>query len=104
MPWLAIIWTVFAVVFLVLGIFQWKMKNKSISHLLLERRRMPEGVTITAQIAGVDFTEFTDKFNRYLDYYNSAVMKQHKIQAVGYWIASGTAWFSLAITLIGQSP
>jgi uncharacterized membrane protein YcfT len=104
MTWLAIIWAIFAGIFLVLGIFQWKMKNRSISHLLLSRRQMPEGVTVTAEIAGVDFTEFTDKFNRYLDYYNQAVMKQHKIQAIGYWIASGTAWFSLAIALIVQSP
>jgi hypothetical protein len=103
MPWLAIIWTLFAIIFLVLGIFQWKMKNKSISYLLLDRKRMPEGVSITAEIAGVNFTEFADKFNRYLDYYNSAVMKQHKTQAIGYWIASSTAWFSLAIILIGQS-
>jgi hypothetical protein len=79
----------------------WNMRNKSISYLQLKRRELPQGVTITAEIAGVDFVDFADKFNRYIDYYNQTAKKQHKIQAMGYWVATAVALFSLAITLIG---
>ena len=98
---LVVIWAVFAVVFLALGIFHWNMRNKSISYLQLRERQLPEGVTIKAEIAGVDFVDFADKFNRYIGYYNQTTRKQHKIQAIGYWVAAATALFSLAITLIG---
>ena len=99
--WLIIIWAVFVIVFLVLGIFHWSIRNKSISYLQLIQRRMPEGVTVTAEIAGVNFGDFADKFNRYIDYYNQTTRKQHIVQAIGYWVASAIALFSLTITLIG---
>jgi len=101
MTLLVVIWAVFAVIFLALGMFHWNMRNKSISYLQLKGRQVPQGVTITAEIAGVDFVDFADKFNRHIDYYNRTARNQHKIQAIGYWVATATALFSLVITLIG---
>ena len=101
MTLLVVFWAVFAVIFLALGVFHWNMRNKSISYLQLKGSQLPQGVIVTAKIAGVDFVDFADKFNRYIDYYNQTAKKQHKIQAIGYWVATAVALFSLAITLIG---
>jgi len=100
MTLLVVFWAVFAIIFLTLGVFHWNMRNKGISYLQLKRKQMPQGVTITATIAGVDFVDFADKFNRYIDYYNQSARKQHKIQAIGYWVASMTAIFSFILTIL----
>ena len=100
MTLLVVIWAVFAVIFLALGMFHWNMRNKSISYLQLKGRQLPQGVTITAEIAGVDFVDFADKFNRYIDYYNQTAKKQHKMQAIGYWVASIIAVFSFVLVIV----
>jgi len=76
------------------------MRNKSISYLQLKGRQLPQGVTITAEIAGVDFVDFADKFNRYIDYYNQTSKKQNKAQAIGYWVASLIAVFSFVLVIV----
>lgn len=101
MMWLSIIWGVFATMFLTLGWFHWNKKNKSISHFQLSKRQIPKGVIVEVEIAGTDFVEFADKFNRYIDYYNQTASKQNKAQAIGYWVASATAMFSLVLALVG---
>lgn len=103
MTLLVVIWAVFAVIFLALGLFHWKMIGESISHFQVteDKNWMPIKGGIRVQIAGTDIVEFADKFNRYIDYYNQTAKKQHKIQAIGYWVATAVALFSLAITLIG---
>jgi len=100
MTLLVVIWAVFAAIFLALGMFHWNMRNKSISYLQLKGRQLPQGVTIKAEIAGVDFGDFADKFNRYIDYNNQTTKKQHKIQAIGYWVASTTAIFSFVLAMV----
>jgi len=95
-----IIWLIFVVIFFALGCFHWKMAGKSISYLKVEQL-MPKGVSGQIRLLGVDFQEFIEKFNHYIDYYNKTAKKQHKIQAIGYWVATAVALFSLAITLIG---
>ena len=99
--WLAGIWAVFSIMFIILGFFHWNLKGKSISHFRLTEKQMPKGITVKAVIAGTDIVEFATKFNDYIDHYNQTARGQHKAQAIGYWIASATALFSLAITLLG---
>lgn len=99
MVWLSIIWGVFAVVFLVLGCFQWKKAGKSISHLQI-KQQMPKGVEFHIEMAGIDFIEFANKFNSYIDYYNKSSKKQNQAQAYGYWVACATAIFSLVLAAV----
>ena len=99
--WLIIIWAVFAIMFVVLGIFHWSIRNRSISYLQLKQRPMPAGVPFRGEFGGVDISDFADKFNRYIAYYNQTTRKQHVVQAIGYWVATAVALFSLAITSIG---
>jgi hypothetical protein len=99
MVYLSIIWGIFALMFLALGCFQWKMAGKSISHFQI-KQPIPGEIQGQVRIMGVDFTEFVDKFNSYIDYYNQTSKKQNKAQAIGYWVASFTAIFSLALALV----
>ena len=99
MIWLTIIWFVFATIFLALGCLHWKMAGRSIAYLQV-KQLMPEGMKAKVVLLGVDFQEFTDKFNDYITYYNQTSSKQHKFQAVGYWVASATAIFSFIVTIL----
>lgn len=102
MIWLSIIWGIFALVFLALGCFQWNRTNKSISHLQVSGSQLMQqiGVDVRVKMAGIDFVEFVDKFNSYLDYYNQTSKKQNKAQAIGYWVASATAIFSFVLAMV----
>lgn len=102
MIWLNILWFVFAAIFLALGCFHWKMVGKSISYLQVteDKNWMPIKGGIRVQIAGTDIVEFADKFNRYIDYYNQTSKKQHKMQAIGYWVASIIAVFSFVLVIV----
>ena len=99
MIYLAIIWLVFATIFLALGCYHWTMASKSISHLQV-KQLMPQGMKVQITMAGIDFTEFVDKFNRYIDYYNQTSKKQNKVQAIGYWVASIIAVFSFVLVIV----
>lgn len=99
MTWLSIIWGIFTLVFLALGCFQWKMASKSVSHLQV-RQHIPEGMKFQASIVGIDFMEFVGKFNSYIDYYNKSSKGQNRSQAIGYWVASLTALFSLILAVV----
>ena len=102
MMWIYILWGIFTTIFLTLGYYHCKMAGKSISHFQVGSNQMKQsGVKAQIHLVGIDFVEFVNKFNRYIDYYNQTAKKQHKIQAIGYWVATAVALFSLAITLIG---
>lgn len=100
MNWITIIWGIFTIIFVALGYYQWKMAGKSIKYLKM-RQNLPEGVEVEANIAGIDFNEFVSNFNSYIDYYNQKSKSQHKIQAIGYWVACATAISSLVISIFG---
>jgi hypothetical protein len=103
MMWIAVIWFFFAIVFLVLGCFQRRMASKLISHFNISQRPKIPGVEIKVSIAGSDIDQplrdFIAGFNSYIDDYNSISSKEHKTQAVGYWIASATAMLSLVLAV-----
>ena len=99
MVYLSIIWGVFTLVFLALGCFQWKMAGKSISRFQV-RQNIPEGVEFKINLGYVDFNEFVGNFNNYIDYYNRTSKQQNKTQAIGYWVASLTALFSLVLSVV----
>lgn len=106
MTWLSIIWLIFAVIFLALGCFQWKVAHKSISHFSVSERPLKQmpGIEIEVKIAGADvdkpLNDFVADFNRYIDYYNQTYSKGNKTQAIGYWIASATAILSFTLALV----
>jgi hypothetical protein len=99
MTWLSIIWGIFALMFLALGCFQWKMAGKSISHFQI-KQNIPEGVEFQINIGFVDFNEFVRNFNSHIDYYNQTSKHQNKIQAIGYWVASLTALLSFILAVV----
>jgi len=100
------IWGIFATMFLVLGIYQWKMRGKSIAHFKLSERPMrQQGIEASIKILGSDIDkplkDFVDNFNDHIDNLNQTSSKQHKAQAIGYWVASATAIFSLNLAIGG---
>ena len=99
MIWLNILWFIFAVIFLALGVFHWRMAGKSVSYLQV-KQLMPQGIQVDITMAGIDFQEFVDKFNRYIDHYNQTSKKQNKVQAIGYWVASLIAVFSFVLIIV----
>ena len=103
MIWFAIIWLLFTIMFLVLGCFQWRMAGKIISHFNISERPKIPGVQTKVSIAGSDIDQplrdFIESFNAYIDNYNSISSKEHKTQAIGYWIASATALLSLVLAI-----
>lgn len=96
MNWLTITWGVFTLMFLTLGCFHWKKAGKSISHLQIG----PPMEGAQAHILGINFAEFVDKFNSHIDYYNQTSKCQNKTQAIGFWVASATALFSLVLSVV----
>jgi len=101
MIWLAVVWIVFATIFIALGCFHWKKASKSISYLQV-KQLIPEGVEMKIGLGGVDFLEFIDKFNKYIEYYNKTSKNQNKAQAIGYWVAALVAVFSFVLTMVGK--
>lgn len=101
MIWLNILWFVFAIVFFVLGLFHWKMIGKSISYLQVSQTKLSQsGIKAQIHLVGIDFNEFVEKFNRYIDYYNQTSKKQNKVQAIGYLVASLIAVFSFVLVIV----
>lgn len=96
----AIVWGIFTLMFLALGWFQWKKAGKSVSHFQIESQFKQKDVKFKIGLGGIDFIDFVDKFNRYIDYYNQTSKKQNKTQARGYWAASLVALFSLILTIV----
>jgi hypothetical protein len=103
--WLAAIWLIFAIMFLALGCFQWKMAGNGISHFHINKRPLKQrpGIEIEVKIAGSDvdqpLEEFVADFNGYIDDYNQTTNKEHKTQAIGYWVASATAILSSVLAM-----
>jgi hypothetical protein len=101
MIWLTIVWSIFTAIFIALGCFYWKMASKSVSHFQVGKNQSyPAGITAQIHLVGIDFKEFVDKFNSYIDYYNQTSKKQNKLQAIGFWVASLVALFSLILTIV----
>jgi hypothetical protein len=99
MNWLTIIWSIFTIIFFALGYYQWKMAGKSISHFQV-RQNIPKGAEFKLNLGYVDFNEFVGNFNSYIDYYNQTSKRQNKTQAIGFWVASATALFSVVLTVV----
>ena len=102
MIWLNILWFVFAVVFLVLGCFHWKEASKRISHFSISERPLSQMGRVGILGADIDkpLQDFAGDFNNYLDDYNQTTSKQHKMQAIGYWVASIIAVFSFVLVIV----
>ncbi len=104
MTHLTIIWAIFATIFLILGILQWKRRGENVAHFKARERSMrQQGIEGSFTVLGSDIDkpikDFVDDFNGYIDYYNQTSSKQHKAQAIGYWVASATAVFPLTLAI-----
>jgi len=103
---LPIIWLIFAVLFFALGFFHWKASKKIIPPFQMSRRPLmrpdsPVQVNIEMAGAGIDkpLEDFVSDFNSYLKHYNESSRRQNRIGAFGYFLASGTALFSMFLTI-----
>lgn len=97
MKMLSIIWLIFAVLFGILGYFHWKTSGKSIPPFQISSRPFDRQVTVKIAGADVDkpLKDFARDFNSYLRQYNESSRIQNRIAALGYFLASGTALFSM---------
>lgn len=91
------IWGIFTAIFLVLSIWHWKRRNKRIDHFEVKERPLSQHTKVVVSGSDIDqpIKEFADDFNKYLDGYNKKSREQHMFQAIGYWVASGTAIASM---------
>jgi hypothetical protein len=99
------IWFVFAILFVVLGMWHWFQSQKSTPSLKVTEFNRPEdGNFVSVTIKGIGIEEplkdFVNDFNRYLDEQNKASHKVNLIAAWGYFVAAATAGFSLLLTWI----
>ena len=97
MTYLSIIWGIFTLIFLVLGSLHWRWSYRNVAHLQI-KQSLPSGVEVHIEMAGINFVQFADNFNSYIDDYNQSTKKQNRFQAFGYWVASLTAIVSLVLT------
>ncbi len=75
-------------------------KDEILSLLLFQTAMDANGLGLAQlKLRDSEWKKLTSELD--IDYYNQTARKQHKIQAIGYWVATATALFSLAITLIG---
>ncbi len=88
---LIIIWIIFAMMFLGLGMWHWIMSGKKVLHIDTTQRPTIPGITYSATIGGMDIDQpikdFVAEFNKYVDNNNQMSSKVNKMQAIGYWVA-----------------
>jgi hypothetical protein len=104
---ISIIWCIFALLFLLLGLYHWDISKENIPPFKITGR--PLSNIGSAKILGIDvdkpLNDFARDFNMYLDEQNVASRKQNKLSAYGYWLACLTAILSLILEWIdGLKP
>jgi hypothetical protein len=104
MLWLSIVWAVFAIIFLILGIYHWLKMREKIPYLAMPERATIPNMTVVIKMAGEDIDaplqRFSSDVNSFVDKYNKISKSEHRSQAIGYWVASATAIFSFVLTII----
>ncbi len=92
-----VIWLIFTIIFFSLGCFHLMESRNKISLFQVSGRSVSEYITI--EIAGGDIDEplrdFVRDFNSYLDRYNESSRRQNIMAALGYFLASAVALFSM---------
>ena len=102
----AIVWLVFTVAFLAPAIFHFVASRRTVPYFEVSKRPLQqrEDVTVVIKAAGSDLDQplkdFASDFNLYLDGYNQSSRRQHKMQAIGYFIAAGTCLFSFLFVTV----
>jgi hypothetical protein len=97
----AIIWGIFAVLFLVLTIVHIIQSSQKLEHFKVEKRPGHETMKMTVMGSDIDapLNIFSEDFNKYLDNINNSNRNMNLIAAGGYFLAMLTAlislWFSL---------
>ncbi len=70
----------------------------------MPERQQRAGMRTTVTIAGSDIDDpqrnFVSEVNGFVADYNQTSSKEHKTQAIGYWVASATAVLSFVLTMI----
>jgi hypothetical protein len=101
-----IIWLIFALLFLFLAGYHWRLSKKTFSPFQLPEIpywKPAKGIPVNTGILDADikkaFDNFGDGFNSYIDDYNKSSGRQNKLQAGGYLLASFTAILSIFLTI-----
>lgn len=101
-----IIWLIFALSFLFLAYYHWRLSKKILTTFQLPKIPYWEptsGIPVNTGIADADikkaFDNFEVGFNSYIKNYNKSSRRQNRIQACGFLLASLTAFFSIILTV-----
>ena len=92
-----VIWLIFTILFFSLGCFHLKESRNKISLFQVSERPLSEYMSIKISGADVDepLKDFARDFNSYLDRYNDSSGRQNIMAALGYFLASAVALFSM---------
>ena len=96
-----VIWLIFTILFFSLGCFHLKASKNKISLFQISERPLSEYTSVKISGADVDkpLKDFARDFNSYLDRYNESSERQNIIAAIGYFLASAAALFSMFLVL-----
>lgn len=96
---ISIIWLIFTILFFILGRYHWSISKKFIEPFKLSERPWKNSGSV--QILGADIDQpikdFSENFNNYLAEQNKLSVRQNRISAFGYWLASLTAFVSMVL-------
>ncbi len=98
------IWLIFGILFILLSFFHFYQSSQKISEFKVTSRsdNLPEGIQIKVGIANMDIdkplNDFAKDFNEYLNDYNNSNRTINLISALGYFIASLTAFYSMYLS------
>jgi len=100
MKCLSVIWLIFGVLFLCLCFYHVKAATNAIAPFkLTELKKIKLADEFITPLTGVDIEKplrnFVADFNSYIDEYNRSACQQNILTAVGYFLASLTAFFSM---------
>ena len=84
-----------------MGCFHLKASKNEISLFQISERPLSEYTSVKISGADVDkpLKDFARDFNSYLDHYNESSGRQNIMAAIGYFIASAAALFSMFLEL-----
>lgn len=96
---ISIIWLIFVILFFILGWYHWGTSKKVIEPFKPSERPLKNSGSVKILGADVDqpIKDFSKNFNEYLAEQNKLSKRQNRISAFGYWLASLTAFVSMAL-------
>lgn len=96
---LTIVWSVFAILFIMLGLYHWNTSKRDIPPFQLSERPLSNKATIIILGKDIDqpIKDFVKDFNAHLDKQNKSSHDQNRNSALGFFIASLASILSIII-------